>query len=278
MPILPLAGAALALGATAAGARRLLDERRADATWARLAALADPAPPRFDPAMADGLPDPARRWLCHAIAPGTRLSRVAEIGIEGAIGLGTRDAPGYRPFRARQILAPPHGFVWRPTLPGALPMGGSDGCTPDAAWTRFWLFGLVPVVRAADTPDLLRSARARAVAEAALWTPASLLPDFGARWEAVDDHRARVTLPGADDIPVTIEVDEAGRLLGNRLARWSDANPARVFRLQPFGGTVREEGRFGGFTLAARVEAGNLIGTPDWFPFYRARVIDIRHL
>ncbi|MBO0732356.1 MAG: hypothetical protein J2P57_24050, partial [Acidimicrobiaceae bacterium] len=32
---------------------------------------------RFDPAMTELLPEPARRWLTHVIAPGTPLARTA---------------------------------------------------------------------------------------------------------------------------------------------------------------------------------------------------------
>ena len=40
--------------------------------WLRLAA-ATTNPPRFDPAMIAPLPETARRWLTHAISPGTPL-------------------------------------------------------------------------------------------------------------------------------------------------------------------------------------------------------------
>ncbi len=60
------------------------------------------------------------------------------------------------------------------------------------------------------------------------------------------------------------------------MRRWSDANPERAFRWQPFGGTVAEEARFGGYTVAGRVEAGNHFGTDDYFPFFRARVLGLR--
>jgi hypothetical protein len=33
----------------------------------------------FDPTATMGLPEPARRWLSHAIAPGTPLWRRAEL-------------------------------------------------------------------------------------------------------------------------------------------------------------------------------------------------------
>jgi hypothetical protein len=240
-------------------------------------------PEPFDPAMVEGLPGPARRWFLRAIAPGTPLRAVAEIEMEGELGLGDRDAPRYLPMRARQVLAPPHGFVWIATMASGWPMrvSGSDGYAASGAaggaWTRFWLLGLVPVARAADTPDLLRSAAARGIAEAALWAPAALLPGEGVVWEPVDDRRARAVVShGGERFPVELEVAEDGRLLSLLMLRWSDANPERAFRWQPFGGTVAEEARFGGYTVAGRVEAGNHFDTEDYFPFFRAHVLDLR--
>ncbi len=272
-----------ALGA--ATAVRLADARRAEAAWAHLARLGAPAarPEPFDPAMVEGLPGPARRWFLRAIAPGTPLRAVAEIEMEGELGLGDRDAPRYLPMRARQVLAPPHGFVWIATMASGWPMrvSGSDGYAASGAaggaWTRFWLLGLVPVARAADTPDLVRSAAARGIAEAALWAPAALLPGEGVAWEPVDDRRARAVVSHRGErFPVELEVAEDGRLLSLLMLRWSDANPERAFRWQPFGGTVAEEARFGGYTVAGRVEAGNHFDTEDYFPFFRAHVLDLR--
>jgi len=52
----------------------------------------------FDPAATAGLPEPARRWLSHAIAPGTPLWSRAELTMRGHIKLGR-----WRPFTARQV-------------------------------------------------------------------------------------------------------------------------------------------------------------------------------
>jgi hypothetical protein len=41
--------------------------------WERLARPAV-SPTGFDPAMTESLPEPARRWLTHVIAPGTPLA------------------------------------------------------------------------------------------------------------------------------------------------------------------------------------------------------------
>jgi hypothetical protein len=110
--------------------------------------------------MVDGLPEPARRYFLRAIAPGTPLSTVVELDMEGEIGLADKDTPGYMPMRARQILAPPHGFVWLPAMGSGLStITGSDAYAGGEGWPRFWLAGFIPVARSSPTPDYLRSAR-----------------------------------------------------------------------------------------------------------------------
>jgi hypothetical protein len=61
----------------------------------------------FDPAAIRELPEPARRWLAHAIAPGTPLWSSVELTMHGQIKLGR-----WRPFTARQVLTPPDGYLW----------------------------------------------------------------------------------------------------------------------------------------------------------------------
>ena len=58
----------------------------------------------FDPGAIMGLPEPARQWLGHAIAPGTPLWSSVELTMHGQIKLGR-----WRPFTARQVLTPPDG-------------------------------------------------------------------------------------------------------------------------------------------------------------------------
>jgi hypothetical protein len=41
------------------------------------------------------------------------------------------------------------------------------------------------------------------------------------------------------------------------------------------GGTMIGEAVFGGYTVPGRVEIGNMFETPDWAPFFRARVTAI---
>lgn len=148
-------------------AARSADEARAREAWAQLAATTGAAPGRFDPAMVADLPEPARRFFLFAIEPGTRLATVVQITMDGQLSLGTSEKPNYQPMHAEQLLAAPHGLVWRVrTGSGPMRAEGSDGMVADRSWTRFRLLALVPVVRAGGDADHLRSSFGRVVAEA----------------------------------------------------------------------------------------------------------------
>nr|WP_234254355.1 hypothetical protein [Halomonas aerodenitrificans] len=52
----------------------------------------------------------------------------------------------------------------------------------------------------------------------------------------------------------------------------------RWVQFQPFGGYLDDFQNFEGFTLPTQVEAGNHFGTEAYFPFFRARVGEVRFL
>ena len=247
---------------------------RADRRLARaLLQRAGPADRAFSLDRVAGLPEPARRFFAFAIAEGTPLVTVAELEMRGQLGLGTKDNPRYQDMQASQLLAPPLGLVWR--LRTRL-FRGSDGAAPDSSWTRFWLGGLVPVVRASGA-DHQRSAFGRVVAEGAFWVPASLLPGEHVRWEPMDAGRARAIVDFGDFVQaVELTVGADGRPQRVVIQRWSNANPEQEYREQPFGGDLADFRQVGGYRLPFRVEGGNLIGTPDYFPFFKAEVTRIR--
>ncbi|MCC6306085.1 MAG: hypothetical protein IT545_12930 [Rhodobacteraceae bacterium] len=271
---LSIAGLGGVAALAALGLRARADRRADGGERARLLALQPARPARFDPALLAGLPLPARRFLAFAIAPGTPLWPVAEITMEGTLALGSRAAPRPLPMAARETLAAPSGLLWEleSRLLG-LPLAGSDAL----GWTRMRILGLVPVARAGGSADFARSAFGRLVAEAVFWTPAALLPGTGARWEGDGADVARVTLArGGLAQTVTVRLGADGRPREVVFDRWTDANPARRYRLQPFGGILGDFRDVEGFRLPFRVTAGNHFGTPEWFPFFRAEVAAIR--
>ncbi|HMN19905.1 MAG TPA: hypothetical protein PKA16_00780 [Ottowia sp.] len=273
MGLLATIALALTAGLLWLGWLRLRDGRDERAEWQRLCALQPRQPQAFLPDQVADLPEPAQRYFRHVILPGARLWTVGEIDMGGQFSLGTRTRPGYRPMQARQVLAVPHGFVWRLWLRGGLPISGSDA----AGWTRFRVLGLLPVARLGGDADHARAAFGRSVAEAVFWTPAALLPRPGVHWEAIGPDAARVTVQsGTLSQAVEVRLAPDGCPTEVSFLRWSNANAERLYRLQPFGGRLSDFHEVAGFRLPHRVEAGNFWGTPDYFPFYRAEVRAIR--
>lgn len=252
---------------------KAMDARADQAEWMRLAALQPPDPEPFTPGLVADLPEPARRYFTHAIGRGTPLLPVAEIEMAGKFSLGTQADPGYRPMVARQILCAPHGFVWAMRTTAGMRISGTD----TDMWTRFRILGLVPVARIGGTEDHRRAAFGRYVAESVFWTPAAVLPGPGISWEAVDDNTARVTVErGGLRQSVDVVVNAEGQPVTVTFQRWSDANADKTYRLQPFGGRLSDFRDVDGYRLPFHVEAGNMFGTDEYFPFFIAEVTEIR--
>lgn len=253
---------------------RWTDVRNDEATWQDLIRQANESSGNFDPRSIEGLPEPARRYFNFSIAPASPIVSAVELDMTGELGLGSLDDPRYSPMTAQQILALPHGLVWRVQTST---ISGSDGATSTSSWTKFWLFGLIPVVRVANNEDHHRSAFGRVVAEGAFWTPAMLLPSDSVRWEAIDENTARAIVSSVgfeQNVDVTVAQD--GQPTHVVISRWSNENPSREYQLQPFGGYLNDFRRFGGYMLPTSVQGGNHFGTDKYFPFFKAKISEIR--
>jgi hypothetical protein len=248
----------------------VLAERNA---WKRLAKLSSTAAVAFDPAIVKDLPDPARRFFLYTFSDGVILNPTVALTMTGELSLGSKDAPKFRPMHARQILAPPYGLVWQLKY-GAI--SGSDALLPEKSWTRFWLFHLIPVVRVGGVHDHQLSAFGRLIAESAFWAPAALLPGKTVTWEPIDCQSARaICRYQGFEQSVEITVDAEGCPSHVLIQRWSNENPERLFRRQPFGGSLSCFRDFDGVRLPTYVEGGNHFGTEDYFPFYKAWITSV---
>lgn len=233
--------------------------------WGRLS-TGTTDPEVFDPGMLAGLPEPARRWLVHAIAVGTPLWNTVELRMEGQIRLGT-----WRPFTARQVLTPPSGFIWaaRARVAG-LPVTGYDRYSGATGEMRWRLLGVVPVMSAGG-PDVARSAAGRLASEAVL------LPRVfrHADWTAGDEPDTAVMCwrPAGAEERTTLRIGADGRLLEAVLQRWGNPDGAPYGR-HPFGVAVEEEATSGGITLPSVLRAGWWWGTDRAAEgeFFRARI------
>ncbi|HEU4425301.1 MAG TPA: DUF6544 family protein [Pilimelia sp.] len=212
----------------------------------------------FDPAMAAPLPATVRRWLDHAIAPGTPLRRRVGMRQHGEIKLGDR----WWPFTALQALDPLQGFVWPVTARMfGLPVKGFDRFSRGSGEMRHRLLGLVTVAHGSG-PDFDRSAAARAATEIC-WMPAAAL-DPVIRWREVSDSQVIAVVPLAGyDHEVTLTITGTGAVQSVTVPRWTslDGGP---YRLHTFGARVLQEATFDGFTVPAKLTAGYGDGDSYW--------------
>jgi hypothetical protein len=244
-------------------------DREIEALWSELTVAGEGE--LFDPASVADLPEPARRYLLRAIAPGTPLARSVELTMRGDIRLSRDGDPV--PMVADQVLAPPLGFIWRArTHGGLMRIRGFDRYARGEGAMRWKLFGLIPVVRA-EGQDVTRSAAGRLAMEAVL-LPSALVPGRGVVWEEVDPDRARFVMTVGDEtVATTVEVDPEGRPTRASASRWSDAaGPGYDLFVVELGGELRE----GGYTVPSEVTAGWRLGGDDEFRFFRALLEEAR--
>jgi hypothetical protein len=220
----------------------------------------------FSQGEIDELPEPVQRYFRSAIAPGTPLARAARIDMRGRIKLGT-----WLPFRAREVLAPHAGFVWRARVGGII--AGHDRYAKGEADLDFWLARLVRVAHAED-PDTARAAAERAGGEA-LWLPSALLPRFGVVWSAISDTELVARL-AVDGHPVEIHwvIDDRGRVGSITFDRWFQDPKDGTWGSAPFGGVISEHAGFGGLTIPSAGAFGWHHGTDRWSEgeFFRFRI------
>ena len=220
----------------------------------------------FDPALLSDLPEPARRWLSHAITPGTPLWQSVELSMRGQIRLGA-----WRPFTARQVLAPPRGLIWaaNASLFG-VPVTGFDRFSSGSGQMRWRLAGLVPVMSASGL-DVTRSAAGRLLGEMAL-APTTFRAASWAQGSDADRIVATCQIGGEDE-SVELHIGPDGRLLGALMQRWGNPNGA-PFGRYPFGVAIEAEQTFGGVTIGSKLRAGWWWGTDRQAEgeFFRAQI------
>ncbi len=190
----------------------------------------------FDPAATMGLPEPARRWLSHAIAPGTPLWSRAELAMHGQIKLGR-----WRPFTAHQVLIPPDGYIWAATTRLAgLPVTGYDRLGSGA--------GEIALI-----PTAYRHAT---------WSRGEYANTAVATWQFGDDTET-----------AELRIARNGRLAEVRVNRWGNPGGA-PFGRYPFGVRVEAESRLGGITIPSVFRAGWWWGTNRQHEgeFFRAEI------
>jgi hypothetical protein len=261
-------GVLIVVALTALVIIRRRDDSKVEGIWQSLEAQSTHQV--FTEDMVSNLPAPAMRYLLHAIRPGTPLASSISLEMGGTMRL--KPGQEWMPMKARQILAPPKGFVWRAEVgDGLMRFSGGDHYANGSGRVRFWLWGVIPLVQQ-EGINVSRAALGRMVCET-IWLPSSLLPQRGVQWEASDDESARATMKiGDETVALNLFIEPDGRLREIRILRWGDQTEDGSFGYVPFGGQMQEERAFGGYTIPSKVAVGWRLGTDHYFEFFRARI------
>lgn len=203
----------------------------------------------FDSALLALLPEGVRRYLEHAIAPGTPLANAVRLRMHGEIKL-----KGWYPFTAEQVIRTDGQMYWGASVKmGGLPVRGYDRLVDGEGAMNWKLFGLLPIVTASGA-DVTRSAVGRVAGEF-LWLPSALCAP-NVLWSAPDALRLHARLPLlTETIELDLTTDATGRPETVHLQRWGNPDNT-AFRYGDFGGVLEEENTVGGYTIPTRLRIG----------------------
>lgn len=233
-----------------------------------------PAEETFDPNRFRELPEPARRYLEHSIAPVTPLATSVRLEMHGEINLNR-----WLPFQAEQIIRWDQGMIWKAKVKMAgLPVKGFDRVIAGTGELKWKLLGLIPVLNESG-PDISRSSIGRMGIEA-VWLP-SIFCRRTTEWASCENSiiKAKYPLMG-ETIDPELKIGPEGQLQSVKLKRWGKPGEGE-FRYEDFGGVVEGERSFGGYTIPTVLRVGWFFGSSRFESegeFFRAVIDHARFL
>jgi hypothetical protein len=187
----------------------------------------------FNPDKLAHLPAAAKRYLEHAIAPGTKLTAAVRLKMHGEIKLKK-----WIPFTAEQVICWEYGLIWSATawMNGFLPIVGSDSPEErlrqrviDGIGTMQWkLLGLFPVMTA-NGADITRSAVGRLESES-LCLPSVFYRDdvsfTSMELSPLDSKLHSSFVVQGEKAELDFMIDQTGRLKTFKLPCWGNPDGA----------------------------------------------------
>jgi len=208
----------------------------------------------FQPDDYTHLPEVARRYLDHAIAPQTPLASAVRLRMHGEIKL-----KNWIPFKAEQVICWEHGLIWSATAwMNGLPIIGSDRILDGIGAMQWKLLGLFPVMTASGS-DITRSAAGRLQAES-IWLPSVFCRDDVA-WTSLDSSHLHASfVVQREKAELDFNLEQTGRLKTVKLPRWGNPEGAESHYVD-FGAIIEEEGIFSGYTIPTCLRVGWYFGS-----------------
>jgi len=230
--------------------------RASAAAFDRLLNRLPPEPLWFSEAMLAELPELARRYFSFALPLNSYLPSRCELEMQGRVAMGGPRWPRFQRLKAREIFALPQDLSWSAQI-GPL-WRGYDICEAERQLSAFLCL---------QTPDMSLPRQlllmARSLADL-LWMPASLLPRFGAHWEALDSNSALISKRlGGQELKMRLQMASDGYPLSLVVVEADEAVPLE----HAIGIEVRGVEAFGDFRLPARIAGIAGFESPYRFEF-----------
>ena len=245
--------------------------------------LATPIDLTFSSDKIAHLPEAARPYLEHSIAPGTKLASAVRLKMHGEIKLKK-----WIPFIAEQVICWEHGLIWSATawMNSFLPIVGSDRVIDGVGAMQWKLLGLFPVMTA-DGADIIRSSIGRLQSESlclpsvfyrddVLFTSTALSPLDSNLHSSFEVQGEQAELDFTIVGKASPLENQTGRLKTFKLSRWGNPDGTE-FRYVDFGGTLEDDRTFCGYTIPTHLRIGWYFGSNRFESegeFFRATIDD----
>lgn len=178
-------------------------------------------PPIVTAAMLEGLPAPVQRYLTYSGGVGKPMAQTVRLKQVGRIRQDSSSP--WMPLVADEYYSTnPPGLLWfaKATMNGLPIVRVRDSYVAGEGHMFAGAAGLIPVVDMRG-PEMDQGSLMRYLNEM-IWFPSAFLGDNIA-WQAVDDHRAVVTLTDRDQsVSATLFFDDEGRVVDFLADRYRD--------------------------------------------------------
>ncbi len=224
----------------------------------------------FHRGLVENLPEPAQRYLLHAIRPGTRLAGSVAMRIKGRLRLSPKQS--WMPLDSTETIGEGRGFVWKASVRGWMPISGFDRYSSGTGEMNWKLFGVIPVMSASG-PEITRSARGRFAGEL-VFLPSALLPQRGVVWTAEgSDAVCAAVEVGGERFELHLTLDAEGRLRKLDMDRWGNYGlPAGQWAHIPYTVVFAGEHEFEGYSIPNRCTVAWWAGTDRQFDYFEGEI------
>lgn len=236
-----------------------------------------PLPTVYDERELAGLPAPVQRYFKAALTPGQPVVAAVQVQHSGTFNMGT-EGEQWLPFTSEQwVTTRQPGFVWngQVSMAPGLPVRVHDAYVAGQGILKPAVLGLVALADMHGSGDIAQGEFLRFLAEAA-WYPTALLPSQGARWTAVDDNAAQVTLSdGKVSATMTLRFDAQGLVTSAR-AQARGRTVGKSVVMTPWEGQWSDYELRDGMQVPTRGEVAWL--APEGRkPYWRGRITSLRY-